>query len=92
MTSAKSVPRYDETSDDDNYQPGYHARPYYGTHKLGLAHPDVTRGCQERLSCIGWYEAPTRPVPAPLPRHGELGVPQQPIVDRGLSDLIPKCV
>ncbi len=43
----------------------------------------MTRGCQERLSRLHWYEAPTRPAPAPLPRHGELGVPQQPTVDRG---------
>ena len=37
-----------------------------------------------------WYEAPTRPVPAPLPRHGELGVPRQPIVDRGLVRPYPQ--
>ena len=41
--SAQSVPRYDETSDDDNYQAGFHAQS----------------------------------------DHGELGVSQQPIVDRG---------
>ena len=81
--SARSVPRYDETSDDGNYQPGFQTQSYYGTHEPGLAHPDVTRGCQERLSCRDWYEAPARPAPAPLPRQGEFGIPQQHIVDRG---------
>ncbi len=81
--STWSVPRYDETLDDDNYQPGFHAQSYYGTHEPGLAHPDVTRGCQGRLSHRDWYKVPTRVVPAPLRRHRELGVPQQPIVDRG---------
>ncbi len=80
--SVLSVPCYDET-DDDNYQSGFHAQSYYGTHEPGLAHPGITRGCQWRLSRCDWYEVPTRPVPAPLPRHGELGIPQQPIVDRG---------
>ncbi len=68
--SVRSVPRYNETSDDDNYQPGFHTQSYYATHEPGLAHPDVTRGCQEWLSRHDWYEAPTRPAPAPLPRHG----------------------
>ena len=45
-----SVPRYDETSDDDNYQPGFHPQSYFGTHEPSLAHPDVTRGRQEQLS------------------------------------------
>ena len=57
----RSVPRYDETSDDNNYQPGFHAQSYFGTHEPSLAHPDVTRGCYERLSRREWYEAPTRP-------------------------------
>ncbi len=43
--SARSVPRYDGTSDDDKYQPGFHAQSYFGTHEPGLAHPDMTRGC-----------------------------------------------
>ncbi len=85
--SPRSVPRYDKTSDDDNYQPGFHAQSYYDTHEPGLAHPDTTRGCQEWLSRRDWYEAPNRPAPAPLPRHGELGIPQQPIVDRGPAPL-----
>ncbi len=46
--NAQSVPRYDETSDDDNYQPGFGAQFHYGTHEPGLDHPDVTSGCQER--------------------------------------------
>ncbi len=81
--SARSVPRYDETSDHDNYQPGFHAQTYFDTHEPCLAHRDVTRGGQERLSHRDWYEAPNTPVPAPLPTHGELGIPQQPIVYRG---------
>ncbi len=48
--STRSVPRYEETSDDDNYQPGFHAQSYFGTYEPSLAHPDVTRGCQKRLS------------------------------------------
>ncbi len=51
--STRSVPRYDETSDDDNYQPGFHAQSYAGTHKPDLAHPDVIRGNPER------HHAPT---------------------------------
>ena len=78
----RSVPRYVETSDDDNYQPGFHAQPYLGAHEHSPAHPDVTKGYQEWLSCHDQYEAPNRPAPAPFPRHGELGIPQQPIVDR----------
>ncbi len=81
--SARSVPHYDETSDDDNYQPDFQTQSHYGRHEPGLAHPDITRGCQERLSCRDWYEAPARPAPAPLPRQGEFGVPQPPNVDRG---------
>ncbi len=81
--SAWSVPRYDKTSYDDNYQPGFHAQSYADTHGPSLAHPGVTRGYQERPSCRVWYEASNRPAPASLPRHGELGVPQQPIVNRG---------
>ncbi len=45
-----SVPRYDETSDDDNYNPGLGAQSHYGTCEHGLAHPGVTRRCQEWLS------------------------------------------
>ena len=81
--SARSVPRYDETSDDDNYQPGFHPQSYAGLYEPSLVHPDVTRGRQERLSHHDWYEAPNRPAPATLPRHGELGIPQPPIVGRG---------
>ena len=83
--TTRSVPRY-----DDNYQPGFHPQSYYATYESSLAHSDVTRGCQERLSHLDWYEAPPRPAPAPLLRHDELGVPQQHIVDR--ADLIPKCI
>ncbi len=81
--STRSVPHYDETSDDDNYQPGFHAQPYLGTHEPSLAHPGMTRGYQERPSLRDWYEASNWPAPAPLPRHRELGVPQHPILDRG---------
>ncbi len=80
---AQSVPRYDETSNDEHYQPGFQAQPYYGTHEPGLAHPDITRGCQEQLSLHDWYEAPARPAPAPLPRRGEFGIPQPHAVDSG---------
>ncbi len=55
--NAWSVPCYNETSDDDNYQPGFHAQSYYGTKEPLLAHPDVARGCQERLSRRDWYKA-----------------------------------
>ena len=82
-----SVPRYDESSDDDNYQPGFHAQPYLGTHEPDLAHPDVTGGYPERPSRRDWYEANNRPTPAPLPRHRELGVPQPPVVNRGPGSL-----
>ncbi len=73
--SVRSVPRYDETSDDDNYQPGFQAQSYNSTHEPGLAHPDVTRGCQKRLSCRYWYETPARPASVSLPRQEEFGVP-----------------
>ncbi len=81
--STRSVPRYDETSDDDNYQPGFHAQPYLGTHEPDLAHPDVIRGYPEWPSRCDWYEATNRPAAAPLPRHREFGIPQPPVVDRG---------
>ncbi len=69
--NAWSVPCCDETSDDNNYQLGFRAQSHYGTREPGLAHPDITRGCQERLSRRDWYEAPARPAPAPLPRQEE---------------------
>ncbi len=81
--SARSEPRYDKTSDDDNYQPGFHAQPYAGTHELDLAYPDVIRGYQELPSRRDWYEANNWPMPAPLPLQRELGVPQPHVVDRG---------
>ncbi len=88
--SARSAPRYDETSDDDNYQPGFHAQSHLGAHEPSLAHPDVTGEYQERLSHRDWYEAPNRPTPAPLPRHRGLGTPQLPIVDRGPARPYPQ--
>ena len=42
--SARSVPRYDETSDDDNYPPGFTTQPYLATYEPNLPHPDVTKG------------------------------------------------
>ena len=81
--TARSVPHYDETSDDDNYQPGFHPHPYLGTHEPDLAHPDVIRGYQEWPSRRDWYRATNRPVPTPLPRHREFGIPQPTAVDRG---------
>ncbi len=39
--STWSVPRYDETSDDDNYQPSFHAQSHLAIHEPGLAHSDV---------------------------------------------------
>ncbi len=93
--SARSVPRYDETSDDDNYQPGFHAQSYAGTHEPGLGHPDVIRVYPEWPSHRNWYEAATRPMEALLPRHRELGIPQPPIPSRahcpergGIADLL----
>ncbi len=44
--SAWSVPRYDETSDDDGYPPGFQAQPYLASHEPGLARPDVITGIQ----------------------------------------------
>ncbi len=67
--NAWPVPRYDETSDDDNYQPGFRTQTQYGTRGPSLAHPDVTRGCQEWLSRHDWYEASARPAPTPLSRQ-----------------------
>ncbi len=81
--NSRPAPRYDETSDDDNYQPGIRTQTHYGTREPALAHPDVTRGCQEQLSRRDWYEAPARPAPAPLPRQEECGAPRQPVVDWG---------
>ncbi len=75
--SARSVPRYDETSDDDGYPPGFH------THEPNLAHPDMTRGYPERPSCRDWYKAAHQPTPTPLPRTREFDVPQPHVVDRG---------
>ncbi len=80
--NARSVPHYDESSDDKNHQPVFPTQAYSDVHEPGLAHPDVTRGCQERLSHRDWYEAPTRLVPAPLPKQGDFGIPQQPIADK----------
>ncbi len=81
--SAQSVPRYDETSDDDGYPPGFHAQSHLGTHEPDLAHPDVIRGFPEWPSRHNWYEATNQPTPAPLPRQREFGIPQPPVVDRG---------
>ena len=81
--SARSVPRYDETSDDDNYQADFHAQPYAGTHEPDLAHPDVIRGYPERPSHRDWYKATNRPTPTSLPRQREFGIPQPPVVDKG---------
>ena len=79
--SERSVPRYDETSDDDNYQPGPGALPHSGAREPGLSHPGITRECQERLSRRDWYEAAARPTPAPLIRQKEVGVLWQPVVE-----------
>ncbi len=81
--NAWSVPHYDETSDDDNYQPGFSVLSHSGACEPGLSHLGITRGCQEQLSRCDWYEAPTRPVPAPLPRQEEFGVPRQAVMDWG---------
>ncbi len=81
--STRSVPRYNESSDDDNYQPGFHAQPYAGTHEPDIAHPDVIRGYPEWPSRHDWYTLNNWPTPAPLPRHRELGIPKPPVVDRG---------
>ncbi len=93
---ARSVPRFDETSKDDNYQPGFHTQSYLGTHEPGLAHPNVTRGYQKWSSHRGCHEASNRHAPALLPKHRELGISQQPIVDRGPvrpypQVCLPKC-
>ena len=90
--STQSVLRYDETLDDDNYQPGFHAQSYFGTHEPSLAHPDVTRGCQERLS----HRDCTRHLPGLclLPCRGmEIWAFHiNPLWTESLSDLIPNCV
>ncbi len=88
--NARSVPRCEETSDDDNYQPGFRAQSHYRACELGLAHPDVPRGCQERLSRRDWYETSARPAPAPLRRQEEFGVPRQPLVDWGPARPYPQ--
>ncbi len=79
--NTQSVPRYEKTLDDDNYQSGLGAQSHHGAYEPGLAHPGITRGCQERLSHRDWYEVPARSVPAPLPRQEDFGVPRRPIVD-----------
>ena len=81
--NAWSAPRYEKNSDDDNYQPGFRAQSHYGIREHGLAHPDVARECHELLFRRDWYEAPARPVPAPLPRQEEFGVPRQPALGLG---------
>ena len=73
--STRSVPRYDETSDDDGYPPGFHAQSRLGTHEPNLAHPDVTRGYPEWPSRRNWYEAANQPTPALMPRTREFDVP-----------------
>ncbi len=81
--SVWSVPRYNETCDDDSYSPGFHAQTRLGTHEPNLAHPDVTRGYPERPSRRDWYKAANQPTPTPLPRTREFDVPQPHVVDRG---------
>ncbi len=81
--SAWSVPRCNESSDDDIYSPGFTTQPYLAAHEPNLAHPDVTRGHTERPSCRDWYEATDRPTPAPTPRAREFDVPPPHVVDRG---------
>ncbi len=78
--SAWSVPHYDETSDDDNYQQGLSASHCSGAHESGLAHLGIAWGCPERLSCHDWCEAPAGPAPAPLPRQVKFALPRQPVV------------
>ncbi len=70
--SAQSVPRYDETSDDDSYPPTFQTQPYLATHEPDLAHPDVTRGYPERPSRRDWYEAANWPMPLPYQGQGSL--------------------
>ncbi len=82
--------RYDETSDDDNYQPGLGALPRGGVREYGLAYPGVTSGGPEEVSCHDRYGAPTRPIPAPLPRQEKFGVPQQTVVDWGPARPYPQ--
>ncbi len=81
--NARSVPRYDKTSDDDGYPAGFHAQSRLGTHEPNLAHPDATRGYPEWPPHRDWYEAANRPTPAPMPRTREFNVPQPHVVDRG---------
>ncbi len=84
--SAPSVPHYDETSDDDNYQPGLGALPQNGVREPGLVYLGIID--PERLS----RESPARLLPAPLPRKEEFGTPRQPVMDWGLPDYIPRYV
>ncbi len=85
--SATSVPHYDETSYDDNYQPGFQDQSYYGKHDPGLAHPDITRRCQKYLAVIG-----TRHLAGllllPCPGKRSLAVHDNLLWTRGLSELV----
>ncbi len=67
---AWSVPCYDKIFDNYNYQPRLHS-PFAacGACEPGLADPGMARGGPEQLSHRDWYEAPARPVPAPLLRQ-----------------------
>ncbi len=56
--SAQSVPYYDETLDDDNYQLSLSGLPDSGTHDSSPPHPSVARGGTWRLSHCDWYEVP----------------------------------
>ncbi len=88
---AQSVPRYDETSNDEHYQPGFQAQPYYGTHEPGLAHPDITRDARSSYhSMTGTRHLPGLRL---LPCLGEesLAFHNHTLWTVGLSDLIPKC-
>ncbi len=87
---ARGLFGYDETSDDDNYSPGFTTQPYLATHEPNLPRPDVTRGHPEWQSRRDWYEATNRPMPAPAPRAREYDVPQPHVVDRGLGRPYPQ--
>ena len=88
--SARPVPRYGETSDDDGYSPGIQAQPYSAIYEPGLIHSDVIRGFPEWPSRRDWYDGNTRPTPDPLSRQRDLGIPQPPVVAKGPGRLYPQ--
>ncbi len=90
--NVRSVPCSDDTSDDDNYQPGLGAQSHYGTHELGLAHSDSTGDARSSyLTVTGMRHLPG---PCLLPCQGKrsLAFCDNLLWTRGLPDHIPMYV